>query len=70
MKPERFNVFLPPTPCTPHFSDRVRAFARANGISLAHLQRLALENFLTQNISKTTQDISLANDTAILEGSQ
>lgn len=47
-KPERFNSFLPSTPVTDEMRDQIDSLAKENGVSMAHIVRLALSLFLRE----------------------
>lgn len=67
-KPHKLSSLLPATPCTEEMRDVLENIARNEGVSMAHLQRIAIQNFLeaftsfsgktTTNSYKTTEQVS------------
>lgn len=55
-KPERYSAFLPPTPVTQEMRDQVEALAVREKVSKAHIMRLALAFFLSQDVKYSDID--------------
>lgn len=49
------KAFLPATPCTPEFRKRVIRYADEYGMSIAAVQRTALDIFLSEFESKLSE---------------
>jgi len=57
-KRREFEVQLPATPCKPEMRERLFELARAEGVSVAALQRNAISLFLRENYSKAIENNS------------
>lgn len=56
IKRERYSAKLPATPCTPSMREIVQTVAQKEGVTLAELQRFAIDFFLQNYDRKTVND--------------
>ena len=53
VKRDLFDATLPATPCTDEMSQKMRGVAEEHGFSLALLQRIAFDFFLSSDFTKS-----------------
>lgn len=58
----KYTVTLPATPCVPEMREDMLEQAKARGVSLAEVQRLAFSLFLAGDCSKSTVNCSKATE--------
>jgi hypothetical protein len=56
----RYTERLPATPCTPDMAEQVKSLAMNRGVSMASVQRQAIEFFLQHSNSKSKEKSSNA----------
>lgn len=63
---ERYKSRLPATPCTMEMRDSIKKIAQKQGITIAEVQRFALDFFLTEYVSKYSNGDNIVDQKEVI----